>query len=446
MTEPAPSLRQEGKTSVDYLRKLHQQLVQKDNIIKLLQVQLKNLERGGHADSDASDAALAESEDRMLALEAELQEAQAELAGTRSRMIEAESELTAARAAARKAERLEAATSLKDEELARYREMLRNAEQEGDDLSSAQAEVSRLEQQLTESEETIAKLERDLGRARERAVRQGSDPAELRELRDQVADLEAALEVARRALEAEAEGVTAGDRFPLQQSVIEMLQVLDDYRSEIHDEVDTVGLLEVQLSELREQLNLERIETTGHRYDPEVHAVGRVVYSDEGEHETVVAEEVAGYFVGERVVKQAQVTILRNPYQCSGCGEVGVAGAAFCHVCGERIVAREDSGQQHVGRPRDEARKLLDIAKSYHRKGDSEAAREKVELALAMAPEDPKVLVEAARLDEDEGRFDLALLRLSQVPDRVPGLKGLGAFRARLAAKAEIVDTLKGLQ
>jgi molecular chaperone GrpE len=438
----------ESRANVDYVRKLHQQIVQKDNIIKLLQLQVKNLESTG-ADAENVErlsVALADAEDRLLEFEQRqnLQEAE----GGSSRVRELEERVRDLESEARKVRKLEAALELGEQELQRHKELLRSA----DDESGA---LKQLRKEVQERDERLKRLERDLGEARERAAGagRGDDDERVRVLEEQIADLEAALELARQRIEElerpkGGEKVSRGDDFRLCQDIIEALQVLDDLRSEVFDETEALEALELHLGALRDSLGLQRILTEGEPFDPHQHSLGRVVYSEEGEHDTVVAEEVAGYRVGERVIKLAQVSVVRNPYQCPKCEAIGVRGASFCHVCGGRISARkgDGTGEMPRGRPRDEARRLLDFARSARRQGDEVAAREKVERALEVAPGDSQVLFEAALLEEEQGNFDLALEYLVDVPERVPGLKGLEALRQRLHDKQDILDRLKRMR
>lgn len=445
---PAP-LQSEPRASVDYLRKLHQQLVQKDNIIKLLQLQVKELdgEGGRGEDAEALDrltSALAEAEDRIAELEegGGLAEAAA-VPALRARLQELEKSAGDSR-------RLEAALTLRQEEIERLKETLRGAEQEARGRERLREERDQLQTKL-------ARAEAELGSARERASRlgKGAEPGAVAALRDQVADLEAALELARQHIDrleaapAEAgEGAAATDEFALVVAVIEALQVLEDHRLELFDAGEALGRVEGFLVDMRDALGLERIPTTGEQFDPRLHAAGRILYTEDGTHQGVVAEEVAGYRLGERVVKQAQVTLVRNPYECQSCGELGVKGATFCHVCGVRIAARYETRDEGAARarPRDEARKLLDIARSERRRGGEEAARERIQKALELAPEDPQVAFEVALLEEEAGHFARAAERLAALPERVPGLKGLEALRARLEDKQQIVERLKRMR
>lgn len=451
MTDQQALEKPESRANVDYVRKLHQQIVQKDNIIKLLQLQVKNLESGG-GDGDQVEKltmALREAEERLE--EYERREHENTGSGGKQRVRELEDKVRELEHEARKVRKLEAALELGDQELQRHKELLRSTERDSGGMQ-------RLREELEDRERKLEKLEKDLGEARERAIvaGRGDQDERVQVLEEQVADLEAALELARQRIEElesrssdeDRETRRSVDNFRLCQDVIEALQVLDDLRCEVFDEGEALEALELHLSALRDTLGLQRILTEGEPFDPHHHSLGRVLYSEEGDHDSVVAEEVAGYRVGDRVVKLAQVTVVRNPFQCPKCEAIGVRGASFCHVCGGRISARqsETTGELPRGRPRDEARKLLDFARSARRQGDEESAREKVERALEVAPGDSMVLYEAALLEEEQGNFEAALAHLVEVPERVPGLKGLEGLRTRLLDKQDILDRLKRLR
>lgn len=438
---------EEPRTNVDYFRKLHQQLVQKDNIIKLLQMQVKNLEEAG-ADPEAmarlSDA-LAESEARL----AEVEAGRAEEATARRKLLEAEGELDRLRSVEKDRDRLSAALTLKSEELERHRDLLREVEGADRELRSARADAEARADELT-------RLQAEVGRLREEAARRDrGGPPEVRALRQRIEDLEAALLVAREAVTSmqtsggalfvDGEGGAEGVPFAVIQQVIEGLQVLQDHDAEVYSDVEALESLGAILGDLRAALGLERIPTVGASFDPNLHVKGQVRWLEDAEHEAIVDEEVTGWRRGETVVKLAQVTVARNPNRCERCATLGVNGATFCHGCGARIPRAERgvSGEAKKGaNPRETTRHLVDAARSHAARGDLDAARTTLEEALAAVPGDPRALIELALVDELAGDFEAACGRLAQLPEVVPGVKDLARHRARVADKAEILARL----
>ncbi len=438
----------------DYVRRLHQQIVQKDSIIKLLQVQVKNLEASG-ADAAALDrltTALGEAEARLAEYEAR-EEADA---GLHRKVMAQEAELESLRPAAERTRRVEAALALKDAEIERQRDMLRRAEVEDAKVGRLESDNQRLRRELDE-------VSRELGRLREGSARggkgssgaSGAEAAELARLRERVADLEASLEVARAMAgsgggEAGASGQVPGiDREDLKllQEVIEASQVLEDVPREGRDPREVMEQVGEALAALRAQLGLERIATVGEKFDPDRHVVGTLHYSEEAPHDTVLVEEAAGYRIGTRVVKPAEVTVARNPWFCERCQVTAVSGATFCHHCGTRISNRaKDLGPLPDAVQGDRVRTALEAAAAARSRGDLTAARGPLEAALAESPDEPRLLEALVQIDESEGRFADALARLERKSGARRDRRDLERVRERLRAKQDILERLRTLR
>lgn len=456
----------EARASADYFRKLHQQLVQKDNIIKLLQLQVKNLEgKGGEGEAiERLTQALADAEARVAELEAGAGGDGADAEALARRVAELEEELEAARRTEQDKRRLEAQLSLREEELGRMRESLREVER-------GLGADKELEDQLTVARATIESLERELAKARDRAAKPAAKapPESVARLTEQVADLEAALEVARQTIEAlekrpptgranggqallplatrgAAEAGPGGDAFALRQAAIEGIQALEDHRAGLTTPGECLDILGPLLEGLTASLGLERIATVGERFDPARHVLGRVHYADGQGHDVVLAEELAGWSADGRVLKPAQVSVVRDPSFCERCKVSCIPGAAFCHQCGTRMQRppAEATGPLPRARsPREELRRQLDAGRAGLAKGDLKTAREAFGAVLAREPGEPRALLGLTECDEIEGALKPALDRLAALSAELARQPELARARQRVAAKLEIVERLK---
>jgi molecular chaperone GrpE len=77
--------------------------------------------------------------------------------------------------------------------------------------------------------------------------------------------------------------------------------------------VDGVKMVLKLFADTLERLGIERVPAVGARFDPQVHEAIQQVESDTHEPGTIVAELVAGYKLGDRLVRAAMVAVARPP-------------------------------------------------------------------------------------------------------------------------------------
>lgn len=436
MNEQARAPDRESKTSVDYVRKLHQQIVQKDNIIKLLQLQVKNLEGGGDLKEEVErlTRALKEAEEAL---------AQRQDEGSEDLSLEVESlrrELETRTQETRQRTELEGLLKLREEELERHKAMLQDLEDETLENRDLAEENFQLKLRLGELENLVDE------------TRGGEDLGP--EDSEKLADLEAALSLSKdriRKLEADlgkrtekGARATGLDIFRLRQLVIEAVELVEDHDAGLIEEEEFRSQLHDLLASHADQLGLERIETVGLPFDEEVHALGRMIYSKEGKHRSIVAEESPGYRADGRVLKLAQVTVVSNPFHCEDCGNFAVEGAAFCHHCGSRVPEREIQSLESVKTSvsKREIRRASDGVRKALSQGDLEAAQSLLQDLEASAGEDPGVRVQKALVQEARGDFPGALETLEALSDGESS-RELSKHVSRLRGKVEIYENLR---
>lgn len=79
--------------------------------------------------------------------------------------------------------------------------------------------------------------------------------------------------------------------------------------------ISGVEMVAKQLNEIFERHGMKRIKSVGEQFDPTMHEAMGLVESDEVPENQVMEEFEAGYFLHERVVKPAMVTVSRKPAQ-----------------------------------------------------------------------------------------------------------------------------------
>jgi molecular chaperone GrpE len=134
-----------------------------------------------------------------------------------------------------------------------------------------------------------------------------TDLDEHRSLRSAIAEYEAA----RKRVEREAAKLADETRIGL---VAQLLPVLDslDRSIEAADDPEGMSLVRAQLENVLRDFGMERFDALGAPFDPSIHeAMDVVPVLDPGKDGVVVAQWRAGYRVGARVVRPAQVQVGR---------------------------------------------------------------------------------------------------------------------------------------
>ncbi len=476
---------EQTKVNSDFYKKLQQQIVQKENIIQLLKLKVKNLEEEvEHPQGNGSGQRLDDSElaKRVQGLERtinSLQEENDTLARRASKDESAIEDLEARLTLAsdeistrdselhrlssqqggpedRKYDKLwsqirdlEAKVSTKDEEISRLRRELSDASPPGEtsrELSDLRREATQLREEKTGLEETIGRLKetgpRDELLEEELQVRDEKIRAaelEASHLKEEVDRLQGRLADARAA----AENSAPAGSFQLVSSIITLFQRLQELRDGVGPRREFLAV-ETSLSEVSEQIGLEKVKSVGRKADPELHQVTEVVYSTTHPHDTIIREISQGYTARSSVVKLAEVVVSRNPFWCPKCEKVAAEGSRYCNICGEKVAGRE-SPDIMVMDPTLTTRSFLDLAAAKEESGDHEGAEKTYLHVLEMEPGNAPALWGLVTVRESQGRYRDALTGLEQLKGHPVTPGDLTRTRHRISTKMEIVERLQAL-
>ncbi|MBX7191853.1 MAG: nucleotide exchange factor GrpE [Sandaracinaceae bacterium] len=83
--------------------------------------------------------------------------------------------------------------------------------------------------------------------------------------------------------------------------------------AEVKGIVDGVKMVLKLFEDQAGRMGLSRVKTVGERFDPSVHDAIQQVETDEQAPGTVIQEVVAGYRLGEKLVRPAMVVVARKP-------------------------------------------------------------------------------------------------------------------------------------
>lgn len=139
--------------------------------------------------------------------------------------------------------------------------------------------------------------------------------AEVERLHDRWLRARADLENYRKRSDREVERRVADARDRLLLDCLEVIDSVDRALKQGEAGTGDDGLREVQ-EQMRAKLaryGAERVEAIGAVFDPGVHEAVGVQQTDEAAPDTVVDVARAGYRVGERVLRPAQVVVSRRP-------------------------------------------------------------------------------------------------------------------------------------
>lgn len=435
------------KANAEYYRKLNQQLIQKDNIIKLLQLKLKNLETnlGGTvtelgADDDerkgkgprkirpdADDTKMRELTARVSELEQDNQRLSGELAQSQDELAKKSLQAVETRPSV-------VDNSAHNREVERLRMQLADTKRE---LERAKDEAERQKAHDRWPGGTDPILKEDLTKAeRDLAAAQG----EIAALKEQVEDLRNRPEPAVAMVEP-----PSGDQLQLMQLVIGLLQKANELEPHLPAGAeDAVRGLKGQLHEIAKAAGIQRTRTVGSAFDPKLHQAVETVYSSDHPHSSVLQELSPGYSASGAVVRLADVVVALNPYYCAQCDKVAVEGSRFCHVCGSRVLGREKEGVRILDE-RATCISQIELASSHEIAGNIPLASVHYSKALGIDPKNARALAGMSRVAESEGRYEDALKFLDQVLPLDPDSPDLHRAKERILVKLEILAKLRAL-
>lgn len=445
------------KPTSEYYRKLNQQLVQKDNIIKLLQLKLKNLESDPLAPTAVKAEADAVESTRVRVLEAQLVDRDRDTTALRIKNEDLQRALA------------DATTEVTD---------LRRAALDAADRAELAAQVGQLEGALgrVQSEAKarnlrVLELESELQRATASRSAPTADPVlasqlevrdhELATSRDEISRLERLLAeqaqvVAPSPFPVATDGVPGRVDLAALHAVIgartrtgELIRTLTTRgEAAVQESLAAAWQLEAHLGVVGAGLGIQPIATVGEKFDPRVHQVVEMVYGSTHEHESVIGEVSPGFVAtgsdGGRVIRLADVVVGLNPYWCGACEKVAPASGRFCPDCGGRLLGQEKEGIRVLDE-RAAALSAIERAQAHEVAGELDRARVCLEKALVVDPAHPRALEILVRIHERDGRYSQArdlLERLAAV-SLDPG--DVARTRARLDAKLSIVEKLRSL-
>ncbi|HEX5884984.1 MAG TPA: nucleotide exchange factor GrpE [Pyrinomonadaceae bacterium] len=157
------------------------------------------------------------------------------------------------------------------------------------ELIATRSELKRVETDNAELKDRIARLQADFENYRKRVERERSETYN-RVVADLATKLLPVLDNLKRALEAEA-SVEAGES--------------DEFRHF----VSGVDLIYKQLNGVLEALGVKPIAAVGEQFNPHIHEAVVTEATDDYEPDTVMQEIVAGYRIGDKLIRPALVKV-----------------------------------------------------------------------------------------------------------------------------------------
>ena len=101
--------------------------------------------------------------------------------------------------------------------------------------------------------------------------------------------------------------------------VREVLPAVDDFERALkHETTDQeyakgIELIYQRLAEMLKKMGLEEIETTGRRFDPNVHQAVQRVETEDAEDQSILAEFQKGYYFRGKLLRPAMVKVAVKP-------------------------------------------------------------------------------------------------------------------------------------
>ncbi|MBI4864099.1 MAG: nucleotide exchange factor GrpE [Candidatus Riflebacteria bacterium] len=445
------------KVNTEYYRKLNQQLIQKDNIIKLLQLKLKNLETDRARDGAAAgDGVVLEESD------AEKKGKSKKSRAERDADAERISELTA------KVADLERVREGLVQDLARAREEVDARDRtiaelksrpSGVDVAQLNRELDKVKGQLAERVREAEELKAQVGQMQtQERWPTNDDPI----LKDELTRAEQELSLARAEveklrvevatvtqrhaeLETTARSVANSEWAPVVPAIIGLLQRMRELEPHLAQVADPAArAFKGQLEQLARTAGVERIRTVGAPFDVKLHQAVEMVYSSQHPHSTVLSEISTGYSARGAVVRLADVAVTLHPLHCPACNKVAAEGSRFCPSCGGRVLGREKEGVRVLD---DRASLLshLELAGAAEVAGEWPDARTHYVRVLSFDENCVAAVFGMVRVAEAEGQYEEALTYLDRAVQLDAENGETIRLRGRIQAKLEIVGRLKTL-
>ncbi|HOJ30778.1 MAG TPA: nucleotide exchange factor GrpE [bacterium] len=175
-------------------------------------------------------------------------------------------------------------------------------------IAAFRSKARKIENKCTALEEKIAGMEKELSEWKERATR-----------------LAAEMENLRKRIEKEKQEFS---KF-IQASFAEKLLFFDEIFEKVVNDVcsdkdinknvaDGLVMLKKQFTSLLESLGVQKIETQGKVFDPMIHEAVETVETDEKPEGTIIEEVRAGYTINGKLLKPAQVKVVRGKNKDTG--------------------------------------------------------------------------------------------------------------------------------
>lgn len=433
----------ENRVNVEYYRKLNQQLVQKDNIIKLLQLKLKNFETQPDRTGPPIASGAPPHEFGRLSLPPEA-------AGPSESQILKNLVEELKTQAREQGETLEQ----REREVAELKKMVIELRDRTGRIALLETEVMDLRKNLRDRDLLVAELREQVER---RPVPVAADPdpllmeameqrsreverleREKLELVEKIHQLEVTASVPRSAEKALP---TAGNVLGPLMSILAEVSALGQGGPFDREKVERI---EARLEALGARLGIRRVRTVGQPYDPAVHQAVETVSSCDHPHNSVVREKAPGFVSDCGLSRLADVVVNQNPRFCPSCEQLAVEGSKFCNHCGGRLSAASE-GLPQIRDTAQLTRSHVDLGLSFERAHDFTTARLHFEKALDLEPLATDAVLGLVRLEERAGRYDQALVRIDELSDRHDDPRDLENLRRRLLLKKEILEKLVSL-
>jgi molecular chaperone GrpE len=97
----------------------------------------------------------------------------------------------------------------------------------------------------------------------------------------------------------------------LHRAVDFALTIPEERRSDIQPFIDGVVLVSQQVNDVLEEMGVQQIATVGEAFDPHYHEAVATEESDEHDPNTISAELLRGYRIGERVIRHSMVKVTK---------------------------------------------------------------------------------------------------------------------------------------
>jgi molecular chaperone GrpE len=91
----------------------------------------------------------------------------------------------------------------------------------------------------------------------------------------------------------------------------------EDKRTEVQPFVDGIVLVNQQVNEVLAEMGVQPIATVGETFDPHFHEAVATEESDDYDPNTISAELLRGYRIGDRVVRHSMVRVVKGPASTS---------------------------------------------------------------------------------------------------------------------------------